>query len=73
MVPEVKQRIFDHLFTTKLVGQGTELGLAIAKQIIEEKHQGSITVNSAPGLGTKFTITLSIALRHQAASISTRF
>ncbi|MEH2453392.1 MAG: AAA family ATPase [Nostoc sp.] len=34
MVAEVKQRIFDHLFTTKAVGQGTGLGLAIARQIV---------------------------------------
>ena len=32
---EVKQKIFDHLFTTKAVGQGTGLGLAIARQIVE--------------------------------------
>ncbi|RCJ34509.1 hypothetical protein A6769_21435 [Nostoc punctiforme NIES-2108] len=34
----VKQKIFDHLFTTKEVGKGTGLGLAIAKSIVVEKH-----------------------------------
>ena len=58
MNDQVKVRIFDHLFTTKLVGKGTGLGLAIAKQIIEEKHEGKITVNSQLGQGTEFVITL---------------
>lgn len=57
---EVKQRIFDYLFTTKTVGKGTGLGLAIAHQIVVEKHQGLIAVNSTPGQGTEFIITLPI-------------
>ncbi|MEA5553605.1 AAA family ATPase [Anabaena cylindrica UHCC 0172] len=60
MSEQTKQKIFDHLFTTKSIGKGTGLGLTIAKQIIEEKHQGSITVNSAPGEGTEFIICLSV-------------
>ncbi|MEH2357550.1 ATP-binding sensor histidine kinase [Nostoc sp.] len=55
---EVKQKIFDHLFTTKAVGKGTGLGLAIARQIIVEKHSGAIAVNSQPGDGTEFVIQL---------------
>ncbi len=62
MSEEVQKKIFEHLFTTKAVGKGTGLGLAIARQIIEEKHQGSITVDSALGVGTELTITLSIKL-----------
>ncbi|MCC3407504.1 MAG: AAA family ATPase [Microcoleus sp. PH2017_10_PVI_O_A] len=60
MTETVKQRIFDHLFTTKAVGKGTGLGLAIARQIIVEKHGGNITVNSTPGQSTEFIITLPI-------------
>ncbi len=60
MREEVKNKIFDHLFTTKEVGKGTGLGLAIAKQIVEEKHQGTISVNSKLGQGTEFIITLPI-------------
>jgi signal transduction histidine kinase len=48
MTPEVKQKIFDHLFTTKPVGKGTGLGLAIALQIIIEKH-GAIALIKANG------------------------
>ncbi|MEO1432573.1 MAG: ATP-binding protein, partial [Cyanobacteria bacterium J06633_8] len=60
MSEDVKQKIFDHLFTTKDVGKGTGLGLAIARQIIVEKHGGSISVDSAPNQGTEFTICLSV-------------
>ncbi|MDB9375452.1 trifunctional serine/threonine-protein kinase/ATP-binding protein/sensor histidine kinase [Nodularia sphaerocarpa] len=60
MTEEVKQQIFDHLFTTKAVGKGTGLGLAIARQIVVEKHHGSLIVNSRLGEGTEFVITLPI-------------
>ena len=60
MSEAVKQRVFDHLFTTKAVGKGTGLGLAIARQIVVEKHDGTIDVNSIRGEGTEFIITLPI-------------
>ncbi|MCF4968313.1 GAF domain-containing sensor histidine kinase [Nostoc sp. CMAA1605] len=56
--PELQEKIFDHLYTTKIVGKGTGLGLAIARQIVIEKHQGTIEVNSAPNQGAEFIITL---------------
>ncbi|MBN3942638.1 AAA family ATPase [Nostoc sp. NMS9] len=56
----VKQKIFDHLFTTKSVGKGTGLGLAIARQIVVEKHGGSIHCNSSPGKGTEFVIAIPV-------------
>ncbi|WP_375511557.1 sensor histidine kinase [uncultured Nostoc sp.] len=58
MTQSVKQKIFDHLFTTKGVGKGTGLGLAIARQIVTEKHGGAIKVDSRPGEGTEFVIYL---------------
>ncbi|KAF3886376.1 MULTISPECIES: trifunctional serine/threonine-protein kinase/ATP-binding protein/sensor histidine kinase [Nostocales] len=60
MTEEVKQKMFDHLFTTKGVGKGTGLGLAIARQIVIEKHGGTIEVNSTLGEGTQFVITLPV-------------
>ena len=60
MSEAVKQRVFDHLFTTKAVGKGTGLGLAIARQIVVEKHGGTIDINSIMGEGTEFIITLPI-------------
>jgi predicted ATPase/signal transduction histidine kinase len=61
MSESVKQKIFDHLFTTKGVGKGTGLGLAIARQIVVEKHGGSLEVQSELGRGTEFCIRLAIA------------
>jgi len=60
MTEEIKQKIFDHLFTTKLVNKGTGLGLSITYKIIVEKHQGNLEVNSIPGEGTEFIIKLPI-------------
>ncbi|QLE50356.1 GAF domain-containing protein [Nostoc sp. C057] len=59
MSPEVKERVFDHLFTTKPVGKGTGLGLAIARQIVVEGHGGLLSCTSELGQGTEFVIQIS--------------
>jgi signal transduction histidine kinase len=53
---EIKERVFDPFFTTKPVGQGTGLGLDIARRIVQ-KHSGEIEVESRPGR-TEFRVTL---------------
>ena len=53
--PEHLEQIFNLYFSTKPAGTG--LGLPMAKKIVEE-HRGSISVDSAPGKGTVFTIEL---------------
>ena len=58
MEDHVRQRVFEHFFTTKEVGKGTGQGLSIAYSVIVEKHSGSLTVDSHPGDGSRFTITL---------------
>ncbi len=60
MPEDVKARIFDPFFTTKEVGKGTGQGLAIAHNVVVDKHGGTITVDSHPGQGTCFTIRLPI-------------
>ena len=58
MTEEVQKHIFDPFYTTKEVGKGTGQGLAISHDVIVDKHQGSITVESKQGEGTLFRIRL---------------
>ncbi|MDJ0847675.1 MAG: ATP-binding protein [Myxococcota bacterium] len=57
---ELQERIFEPFFTTKPVGEGTGLGLSISRQIVEQ-HGGRLSLESAPGRGTSFTIRLPTA------------
>ena len=49
MTPQVAARAFDAFYTTKDTGQGTGLGLDIARRTVVERHGGSITIDSQPG------------------------
>jgi len=60
IAPENVAKIYDPFFTTKGVGQGTGLGLAVSYGIVQE-HAGRISVESTPGQGTTFRITLPTA------------
>ena len=57
IAPENVAKIYDPFYTTKGVGQGTGLGLAVSYGIVQE-HAGHINVESTPGRGTTFRITL---------------
>jgi signal transduction histidine kinase len=48
MPPDVVARAFEAFYTTKDVGQGTGLGLDIARRIVVERHGGSITIDTGP-------------------------
>jgi signal transduction histidine kinase len=58
IVEENHNKVFDHFFSTKAVGKGTGQGLSIARNIIIDKHQGELTMESEAGVGTVFTIRL---------------
>lgn len=58
MTPEQQARLFEPGFTTKPHGEGTGLGLSISREIVEDKHGGSIEFESKAGVGTTFHIRL---------------
>lgn len=60
-IPEaVKKQVFNPFFTTKPVGKGTGMGMAISYQIITEKHGGKLECLSSPGKGAKFVIQIPV-------------
>jgi signal transduction histidine kinase len=60
-IPErFRSRVFEQFFTTKEIGRGTGQGLAMAYAIVTTRHNGSITFESEPGVGTVFTVRLPI-------------
>jgi PAS domain S-box-containing protein len=60
IAPQVMNKIFDPFFTTKPVGEGTGLGLSVSYGIIQD-HSGRIEVESRPGKGSTFTVTLPLS------------
>ena len=57
MDPQTKQHIFEPGFTTKPPSQGTGLGLFMVSNIVEQ-HGGTVTVQSAPEVGSTFSVYL---------------
>jgi len=56
MDEETRKRVFEPFFTTKKVGTGTGLGLSVSFFIISNNHDGTISVESSKGAGTKFIV-----------------
>jgi signal transduction histidine kinase len=65
IAPEHLPNIFRPFYTTK--GNGTGLGLSLARRIVEE-HHGQINVESSPGTGTTFSVSLPLHQPVQTAS-----
>lgn len=59
MTQDIQKKIFDPFFTSKPVGQGTGLGLSVSYGIMQN-HRGEIRVDSSPGEGSCFTISLPV-------------
>ncbi|MGE5552861.1 MAG: two-component system sensor histidine kinase NtrB [Betaproteobacteria bacterium] len=66
MSPDALAHLFEPFFTTKGKA-GTGLGLSVTRRIIEEVHQGRISVDSSVGVGTLFTVFLPFNPELQAA------
>ncbi len=60
IAPEHRNKIFDPFFTTKPVGEGTGLGLSISHGIVV-RHRGTLSVESAIGRGSIFTVSLPVS------------
>jgi hypothetical protein len=60
MNEKVVQRIYDPFFTTKEIGKGTGLGMAISHQIVVDKHGGILKCRSQLGEGTEFWIQIPV-------------
>ncbi len=59
MDESTKKKIFEPFFTTKDVGEGTGLGMSIVYKTIV-KHNGKIDIDTEPGVGTEFTLTIPV-------------
>ena len=69
MTPDVQAHVFEPFFTTKPRGQGTGLGLPIIHGIVAD-HAGSVSFESAPGMGSTFTVTLPLAPAPRAVPVA---
>jgi signal transduction histidine kinase len=58
MDDSIQAKIFQPFFTTKPTGEGIGLGLSLSYDIVTKGHSGSLLVESQPGQGTEFILSL---------------
>jgi two-component system, NtrC family, sensor kinase len=66
ILPHIQRHIFEPFFSTKPVGKGNGLGLAISRKIIVEKHRGKLGCKSQLGKGSEFFIEINIGAKQYA-------
>ncbi|NJL60987.1 MAG: GAF domain-containing sensor histidine kinase [Methylacidiphilales bacterium] len=66
ILPHIQRRIFEPFFSTKSIGKGNGLGLAISRKIIVEKHRGKLGCKSQLGKGSEFFIEINTAVKQYA-------
>jgi PAS domain S-box-containing protein len=60
-IPEdIREHVFDPFFTTKEIGKGTGQGLSIARAVVVDRHRGSLSFQTEPGMGTTFYMRLPV-------------
>ena len=57
MLPEIRDRVFEPFFTTKSENEGAGIGLSVVRGLVDDAG-GEITVESSPGYGSRFTVSL---------------
>lgn len=62
MDKETQEHVYEMFYTTKPAGHGTGIGMAVVKDIIENKHHGSIAFSSVPEEGTCFRLSIPLDL-----------
>ena len=60
---EIQDKVFEPFFTTKPPGSGTGLGLSLSHEIVNQRHEGTLTVESHPGQGATFIMKLPASMR----------
>jgi two-component system, NtrC family, sensor kinase len=63
----IQSQLFNPFFTTKPVGQGTGLGLAVSYQIVTTQHRGNLVCHSSDEQGTEFVIEIPVCQSGVAA------
>jgi two-component system NtrC family sensor kinase len=71
MTVEQTRKVFDPFYTTKAAGKGTGLGLSVSLSIVQSMG-GSIDVQSMPGVGSSFTVSIPLDITERKKDAANR-